>query len=121
MATGDSLIWQQYRVLHNRTNKLLRNTYLSQLASSMQGQGSKFLSYFHYLSCRKAQMPVSLENLNFTLDNLNQHFLSVADKVVQGISPTLVSPLSFVNVTAPVFQFTTVSEALVTSIKGIWC
>ena len=103
----------------NEANKLLRiarSTYLSQLASSMQGQASKFWSYFCYLSCRKSQMPVSLENLNFTLDDLNQHFLSVADKIVQGISPTSVSPLSFVTTTVLSFQFTAVSEALVISI-----
>ena len=52
-------------------------------------------------------------HLDFTLDNLNQHFISVADKVVQGIIPTLVSPLSFVSETVSAFQFTTVSEALV--------
>ena len=72
--------------MRSKANKLLRtarSTYLSQLASSMQGQASKFWSYFRYLSCRKSQMPVSLENLNFTLDDLNQHsVLSVADKVV---------------------------------------
>ena len=119
LATGDPAIWQQYRPSRNRANKLLRTaryTYLSQLTSSMRGQASKFWSYFHYLSSRKAQTPVSLENLNFTLDNLNQHFLSVADKVVQGIIPTLVSPLSFVTETVSAFQFTTVSEALVISI-----
>ena len=119
LATGDSAVWQQYRVMRNKVNKLLRtarSTYLLQLASSIQGQASKFWSYFRYLSCRKSQMPVSLENLNFTLDDLNQHFLSVADKVVQGIFPTSVSPLSFVTTTVSSFQFTAVSEALVISI-----
>ena len=42
--------------------------------------------------------------------------MSVADKVVQGISPTSVSPLSFVTTTVSSFQFTAVSEALVISI-----
>ena len=61
-------------------------------------------------------MPISLENLNFTLDDLNQHFLSVTDKVVQGISPRPVSPLSFVTATVSAFELTTVPEALVISI-----
>jgi len=61
-------------------------------------------------------MPVPLENLNFTLDDLNQHFLSVTNKVVQEISPTPVSPLSFVTATVSAFQFTTIPEALVISI-----
>ena len=119
MVTGDSEIWQQYRTLRNRVNKLLRTArcaYLSQLASSAQGQASKFWSYFRHLSCRKAQMPISLENLNFTLDDLNQHFLAVADKVVQGISPTSVSQLSFVTTAESTFQLNTVSEVLVISI-----
>ena len=121
LVTGDSAVWQQYRVMRNKANKLLRtvrSTYLSQLASSMQGQASKFWSYFCYLPCCKSQMPVSLENLNFTVDDLNQHFLSVADKVVQGIFPTSVSPLSFVTTTVSPFQFTAVSEALVISINS---
>ena len=74
LATSHPAIWQQYRVMRNKANKLLRTarcTYLSQLTSSMQGQASNFWSYFHYLSCRKSHMPVSLENLNFALDDLN--------------------------------------------------
>ena len=91
LITDDPVIWQQYCASRNGATKLLRSarcTYLSQLASSMQGQASKFWSYFHYLSCHKAQMPASLEKLNFTIDDLNPHFLSVADKVVQRISST---------------------------------
>ena len=42
--------------------------------------------------------------------HLNQHFLSVADKVVQGVIPTFVFPLSFFTETVLAFQFTTVSE-----------
>ena len=113
LATGDPATWQQYHASRNRANRLLRTaryTYLSQLTSLMRRQASKFWSCFHYLSCRKAQTPVSLENLNFTLDTLNQHFLSVADKVVQGVIPTFVFPLSFFTETVLAFQFTTVSE-----------
>ena len=54
--------------------------------------------------------------MNFTLNDLNQHFLTVADKVVQGISPTSLSPLSFVTTAESTFQLNTVSEALVISI-----
>ena len=56
-VTCDSTIWQQYRALHNRINKLLSTAmcaYLSQTASLAQGRASKFCSYFCHLSCRKA-------------------------------------------------------------------
>ena len=99
IATGDPVIWQQYRS-HNKVNKLLRNakcTYLSRLAFSKQGQSAKFWSYFRHLSCRGVQTSLPLENLDFTSDDLNQHFLSVADKIVQGISFTNISPLSFIH------------------------
>ena len=118
-TTGDPVIWQQYRSSRNKVNKLLRNakcTYLSRLGSSKQGQSAKFWSYFRHLSCRGVQTSLSLENLDFTSDDLNQHFLSVADKIVQGISSTNISPLSFITVNVPVFQFTTVSDASVISI-----
>ena len=85
--------------MRNRVNKLLRSAkcaYLSGLATLKQGQASKFWSYFCHLSCRNAGITISLENLNFTPDDLNQHFLTVADRVVQGIS-TSVSPLSFIT------------------------
>ena len=59
--------------------------YLSQLASSTQGQSVKFESHFRHLSHHRVQTSVTLENLDFTPDGLNQHFLSVADKIVQGI------------------------------------
>ena len=60
LVTGDLTIWQQYHTLCNRVNKLLRTArcaYLSQLASSAQGQASKYWSYFPHLSIQKAQMP----------------------------------------------------------------
>ena len=59
---------------------------------------------------------MTLENLDFTPDDLNQHFLSVVDKMVQRISFTTISSLSFISMNVPVFQFTTVSDTSVISI-----
>ena len=71
------------------------------------GQSVKFWSHFHHLSHHRAQTSVALENLDFTPDDLNQHFLSFADKIVQEISFTTISPHSFISMDVPVFQFTT--------------
>jgi len=62
LATGDPAIWQQFRDMRNRVNKLLKSAkyaYLSGLASLKQGQASKFWSYFHYLSHQKAGITIS--------------------------------------------------------------
>ena len=55
VATGDSVIWQQYRSSRNKVNKLAKCTYLSKLASSKLGQSAKFWKYFCHLSRRGAQ------------------------------------------------------------------
>ena len=70
------------------------------LVSAYFGTGTSFyiLVLFLSLSCHKAQLSTSSEKMNFTTDHLNQHFLSVADRVVQGISPTSVSPHSFITI-----------------------
>ena len=54
--------------------------------------------------------------MDFTCDDLNNHFLSVADKTVQGISFTNISLLSFITVNAPMFHLNTVSDDTVISV-----
>ena len=118
VATGDSVIWQQYRSSRNKVNKLLRNancSYLSKLASSKQEQSAKFWKYFRHLSHCGAKTSLSLEDLDFTSDDLNNYFLSVADKTVQGISFTNISQLSFITVNAAMFHLSTVSDDTVIS------
>ena len=114
MATGNSVIWQQFRSSHNKITKLAKCTYLSKLAFSKQGQSAKFWKYFRHLSHRGAQTSFSLEDLDFTCDDLNNHFLSVADKTVRGISFMNISSLSFITVNAPMFHLNTVLDDTVT-------
>ena len=63
-----------------------------------------------------AQTSFSLKDLDFTCDDLNNHFLSVADKTVRGISFTNISLLSFITVNAPMFHLNTVSDDTVISV-----
>ena len=59
---------------------------------------------------------VSVANLDFTPDDLNHYFLSVADKLVSSLLRTSVSPLSFCSVASSTFHLSGVSESDVISI-----
>ena len=82
----------------------------------LQSRGNLLtLKIFSSFSRRGAQASFSLEDLDFTCDNLNNHFLSVADKIVQGISFTNISLLSFITVNAPLFHLNTVLDDTIIS------
>ena len=87
MGIGDLMVWLQYLYSCNKGNKLLRNTKCTYI-SSKKGQSSKLWPYFRHLLHHWAQTSFSLEDLDFTSDNLNLNFLSVTDKIEQGISFT---------------------------------
>ena len=113
------MIWQQYRCARNKVNKLLRNakhTYLSQLVSSTAAGSREFWSNFRYLSRKGSQPSGLVENLDFAADDLNNHFLSIADKLASGLPRASVSPLSFCSEALSSFHLSEVLESEVISI-----
>ena len=125
LCTGDPVIWQQYRSARNKVNKLLRNakyTYLSQLASSAAARSGKFWSNFRYLSSKGSQSFSSVANLDFTADDLNNYFLSVADKLAGDLPHVSVSPITFCSEASSTFHLSEVAESEVISIiNGLEC
>ena len=122
LCTGDPVIWQQYRCARNKVNKLLRNakhTYLSQLVSSTAAGSREFWSNFRYLSRKGSQPSGLVENLDFAADDLNNHFLSIADKLASGLPRASVSPLSFCSEASSTFHLSEVLESEVISILSI--
>ena len=119
LSTADPVAWHQYRSACNKANKLLKRakyTYLSRLTSSTSGKCSKFWSHFRYMSCQGSQPSGSLANIDFTPDDLNCHFLSIADKLAEVLPLTSVSPVSFCSLALSVFHLSKVSEPKVISI-----
>ena len=68
------------------------------------------------MSRRGPQPSGSLTNIDFTPDDLNCHFLSIADKLAVALPPTSVSPVSFCLLASSVFHLSEVSESIVISI-----
>ena len=90
--------------------KRAKYTYLSRLTSSTSGKCGKFWSHFCYMSCQGPQPSGSLVNIDFTPDDLNCHFLSIADKLTEALSLISVSPVSFCLMALSVFHLYEVSE-----------
>ena len=68
------------------------------------------------MSCQGPQPYGSLANIDFIPDDLNCHFLSIADKLVEALPLTSVSPVSFCSLASSVFHLSEVSEFIVISI-----
>lgn len=67
------------------------------------------------MSCWEPQPSGSLANIDFTPDDLNCHFLSIADKLAEALPNTSVSPVSFCSLALSVFHLSEVSESIVIS------
>ena len=52
-------------------------------------------------------------NFDFTSDDLNCHFLSIADKLAEALPLTSVSPVSFCSLASSVFHLSEVSESTI--------
>ena len=68
------------------------------------------------MSHRGPQPSGSLVNFDFTPDDLNCHFLSIADKLAEALHSTSVSPVSYCSLVSSVFHLSEVSESTVVSI-----
>ena len=55
-------------------------------------------------------------NLNFTADDLNQHFMLVAENTVEGLPRVSFSAISLCSVVSSLFCLSEVSETTITSI-----
>ena len=84
--------------------------------SATSGNFGKFWSHFHYMSCQGSQSSSSLINLNFTPDDLNCHFLSIADKLAEALPLPLFSPVLFCSLASPAFHLSEPSDSTVVSI-----
>ena len=119
LSTADPVAWRQYCSACNKANKLLKRakyTYLSRLTSSTSEMYGKFWLHFCYMSCRGPQPSGSLANIDFTPDDLNCHFSSIAYKLAEALPLTYVFPVSFCLLASSVFHLSEVSGSIVISI-----
>ena len=64
------------------------------------------------MSCWGPQPSGLLANIDFTPDNLNCHFLSIANKLAEALPLTSVSSVVFCLLSSSVFYLSEVSESI---------
>ena len=86
-----------YRKCRNKVNALIQSSkwrYLEHLSSNVNNY-SRFWKHFKYLSSRgKTQHH---PDVNFSCEDVNRHFLSIATKTVSDLPSDDTSPLQYIN------------------------
>ena len=96
LKSGNPDIWSSYRHCHNKVTAMTRSAKCkSSLVSNFKHDSPKFWKHFSYLSSHlRSHHQI---NLNVTSEDIDQHFLSVAQWTVSELLPSHTSPISYIG------------------------
>ena len=100
---GDPDVWSDYRRCRNKVTAMTRSAkhqYLSNLGLNLKHDSSKFWKHFSHLSSHQRSQYQT--NSDFTSEDINEHFLSVAQKTVSVLPSSHTSPTSYITINTDV-------------------
>lgn len=95
IQSGNTDDWREYKRIRNKTTsmtRLAKGNYIARLSTEMKDKPSKFWRYVDHLSNRNKSFQLKTDN---TANDFNQYFLSVSQQIVNTITPSAISPTSF--------------------------